>query len=60
VEYTQSLLTSVGLQAGRLRMENLSSAMGRQFADLAAAFTEHVQELGPSPLRPAPEGATTD
>lgn len=63
MEYTQGLLASVGVQAERLRMENLSSAMGRQFADVATAFTEHIQALGPSPLRTAPDGpadAATD
>jgi F420-non-reducing hydrogenase iron-sulfur subunit len=63
VEYTQGLLSSIGLQAERLRMENLSSAMGRQFADVATAFTEHIQALGPSPLRAAPDSpadAATD
>jgi coenzyme F420-reducing hydrogenase delta subunit len=32
-------------------MVNLSSAMGRRFAELATEFSEQIKELGPSPLR---------
>jgi coenzyme F420-reducing hydrogenase delta subunit len=32
-------------------MVNLSSAMGRKFAEEATQITEDVQALGPSPLR---------
>jgi coenzyme F420-reducing hydrogenase delta subunit len=50
-------LEKIGLESQRLMMANLSSAMGKQFADVAAALTEQIQRLGPSPLRPgaAPE-----
>ena len=34
-------------------MTNLSSAMGKQFADNALALTEEIRRLGPSPLRPS-------
>jgi coenzyme F420-reducing hydrogenase delta subunit len=32
-------------------MVNLSSAMGRKFAEEASQITEDVRALGPSPLR---------
>jgi coenzyme F420-reducing hydrogenase delta subunit len=35
-------------------MVNMSSAMGRQFAEAATRITERIRALGPSPLaRPA-------
>jgi coenzyme F420-reducing hydrogenase delta subunit len=50
-------LEKIGLEGQRLMMANLSSAMGKQFADVAADFTEEIRRLGPSPLGPgaAPE-----
>ena len=51
MEHTRRLLEAIGLEGQRLRMTNLSSAMGKQFADNAAAFTEEILRLGPSPLR---------
>jgi coenzyme F420-reducing hydrogenase delta subunit len=52
VEYTQRLLESIGLEPQRLKMVNLSSAMGKQFAEEASRMTDEVCALGPSPLRP--------
>jgi hypothetical protein len=58
VEHTRRLLEAVGLEGQRLEMTNLSSAMGKQFADKAADFTDQIRRLGPTPLRrsgpPAP------
>jgi coenzyme F420-reducing hydrogenase delta subunit len=51
VEQIQELLASIGLEPDRIRMVNLSSAMGRKFSEEAYAMTEHIHELGPSPLR---------
>ncbi len=51
MEHTRRLLEAVGLEGQRLEMTNLSSAMGKQFADKAADFTDQVRRLGPSPLR---------
>jgi hypothetical protein len=51
VEHTRRLLEAVGLEGQRLEMTNLSSAMGKQFADKAADFTDQIRRLGPSPLR---------
>jgi len=62
VEYTQKLLTQIGVDVRRLRMIHLSSAMGHQFAEEATKITEEVRALGPNPLRrtPAPPEATAE
>ena len=52
MKYTQQLLESIGLEPQRLKMVNLSSAMGKQFAEEASNMTAEVLTLGPSPLRP--------
>jgi coenzyme F420-reducing hydrogenase delta subunit len=54
VEHTRRLLEAIGLEGQRVQMFNVSSAMGKQFADEAAALTEEIRRLGPSPLRPPP------
>ena len=51
VERIKALLQGIGLEADRIRMFNLSSAMGTQFAEAAAEMTEQIAGLGPSPLR---------
>jgi coenzyme F420-reducing hydrogenase delta subunit len=44
-------LEDIGLGANRIRMVNLSSAMGGQFATSTAEMTAEIEELGPNPLR---------
>lgn len=51
MKQTQHLLDQIGLDGRRLRMINLSSAMGRAFAEEATRMTEEVTALGPNPLR---------
>ena len=51
VDYIAGLLRDIGLQPERLRMINISAAMGAQFAQLASEHVECVRSLGPSPLR---------
>jgi coenzyme F420-reducing hydrogenase delta subunit len=51
VEHIQEILAHVGLEPDRIKMVNLSSAMGRQFAEEADAMTQQILNLGPSPLR---------
>ncbi len=46
----RELLSRVGLGAERIEMVNMSSAMGRQFAEAATRITERIRVLGPSPL----------
>jgi len=55
VDYLRALLEEIGLGAERLRMVNISAAMGIRFAELANEHVERVRSLGPSPLR---RGAT--
>jgi coenzyme F420-reducing hydrogenase delta subunit len=45
------LLEFTGLETGRLFIDWVSASEGKRFADVAAAFTERVRSLGPSPLR---------
>src|SRR3989304_936647 len=52
VRRLQGLLERVGLEPERIEMVNMSSAMGRQFAEAATRITELIRSLGPSPLRP--------
>jgi len=56
VGYVQALLTEIGLEPERVRMFNMSSAMGQRWADAVTAMDEQIRALGPSPLRrPAAE-----
>jgi coenzyme F420-reducing hydrogenase delta subunit len=48
------LIEAIGLQAERLQMVNLSSAMANKFAEAAFAITEVLDRLGPSPLHSDP------
>ncbi len=60
VEYTRQLLETIGLQGQRVRMVNLSSAMGGRFAELAAEMTAEVQRIGPNPLGQNGKGHTEE
>ncbi len=51
VDYLGGLLREIGLEPERLRMINISAAMGVQFAQLAAEHVHTIRALGPSPLR---------
>jgi len=53
VARVKELITAIGLEPKRIEMFNLSSAMGRQFADYAVKMTQQTAGLGPSPLRAA-------
>jgi F420-non-reducing hydrogenase iron-sulfur subunit len=44
-------LESIGLEGQRIKMVNLSAAMGGQFAIEASEMAEQVTALGPNPLR---------
>ena len=66
MEYVAKLLDQVGLGGERVAMENVSSAMGAQFAELVENMINRLRELGPSPLRDQtraaaqPDGGTDD
>lgn len=49
------LLEQIGLEAERMQMFNLSSAMAGAFTEAAMEVTEQISALGPSPLRAQPE-----
>ena len=46
----KEVLTSLGINPERLRMYNLSAAMGGRFVEIAREMTEKVRALGPSPV----------
>lgn len=50
VAAVQKLLVEAGMQPDRVRMFNLSSAMGPRFAEIALEMTEQIQRLGPNPV----------
>ena len=50
VEYVQELLPEIGLEKERLRMVNVSAAMGGPLAEIIYDMVETVRKLGPSPL----------
>jgi coenzyme F420-reducing hydrogenase delta subunit len=58
VDYVRSMLTDIGLDSERVRMVNVSAAMGGLFAELAAEFAETVQKLGPNPASGGKRGST--
>jgi coenzyme F420-reducing hydrogenase delta subunit len=51
VERVQVLLKQIGMDPERVRMFNMSSAMGRQWAEAVEAMDATIRKLGPSPLR---------
>ena len=53
VVFTQNILEQIGLPGQRLKMINISSAMGAQFAQAAQDFSKMITELGPNPLQSA-------
>ncbi|MBN1954853.1 MAG: hydrogenase iron-sulfur subunit, partial [Anaerolineae bacterium] len=50
VEKTSQLLSLLGLEAGRLRLEWVSAAEGARFARIMTEFTEQIREMGPSAI----------
>ena len=47
----QKLLGEIGLEDKRIRMVNLSSAMGNQFASATRELFEDIKAIGPNPLK---------
>jgi coenzyme F420-reducing hydrogenase delta subunit len=50
VEHAAKLLGEIGLEPERVRMINISAAMGEQFVVEVTNFVEAIAALGPSPL----------
>jgi F420-non-reducing hydrogenase iron-sulfur subunit len=55
VKYVQRILEELGIEPDRVKMFNLSSAMGLRFAEIAREMTQEIRELGPSPVQPYPK-----
>jgi coenzyme F420-reducing hydrogenase delta subunit len=51
VTRVKALLKEIGLEPDRARMFNMSSAMGKQWAEAVTEMDAQVRALGPSPLR---------
>ena len=49
----KQLLEEIGLEPDRVRMVNLSAAMATAFVEAVTEMAEHIQSLGPNPLRTA-------
>jgi coenzyme F420-reducing hydrogenase delta subunit len=54
VEQAKRILAAIGLEADRLKMVQMSSAMGQHFAEEAARITDEIRALGPSRLGRVP------
>jgi F420-non-reducing hydrogenase iron-sulfur subunit len=50
VNMARDILSEAGLEKERLRMVNVSAAMGRPLADIIIDMVETVRKLGPSPI----------
>ena len=53
MQYAKSILDQVGIGGNRLEMYNMSSAMGKRWAEVCTEMTERIKEMGPSPARRA-------
>jgi F420-non-reducing hydrogenase iron-sulfur subunit len=53
VKDVQGILDTMGLGAGRLRIEEVSSAEGTRFAEVVREFKDQLVALGPNPLKGA-------
>jgi F420-non-reducing hydrogenase iron-sulfur subunit len=51
IEFIQKKIEEIGLDSKRVKMINVSAAMGSQFALDATAMTEEIRELGPNKLK---------
>jgi len=51
VNHIKEIIAAIGLEPERIEMFNMSSAMGKQFAEAATKMTEQIMELGQNPLR---------
>jgi F420-non-reducing hydrogenase iron-sulfur subunit len=60
VERLRELLAQIGLEAERVQMVNMSSAMASQFAAAATQMSATIAALGPNPLRLATQGGKED
>jgi F420-non-reducing hydrogenase iron-sulfur subunit len=47
---TRELLSTLGVEDGRLRLEWISASEGQKFAEVMTDFTAQIRDLGPSPF----------
>jgi coenzyme F420-reducing hydrogenase delta subunit len=52
VNYTKEMLQEIGIEPERLRMVNVSAAMGLPLADHFIDMVDTIRKLGPSSLKP--------
>ncbi len=50
VEHARELIAQMGINPDRIRMYNMAASDGPRFAQVATEMTEHIRQLGPSPL----------
>ncbi len=53
MEQVKDLLSVLGIEEGRVKLEWISSAEGPKFAETARQFTDQVRSLGPSHAKAA-------
>lgn len=53
VNRVATILEEIKIGAERVRMYNLSAGEGAKFAAFANEFSEHIEQLGPSPINRA-------
>jgi F420-non-reducing hydrogenase iron-sulfur subunit len=52
VQRVRQWLKEAGINPTRLRLEWISAGEGKKLADVMTDFTQQLEKLGPSPLRP--------
>jgi F420-non-reducing hydrogenase iron-sulfur subunit len=50
IDMAHSLISLLGIESERLRLEWISAAEGARFAELVREFTDQIRELGANPL----------
>lgn len=48
---TLRVFETLGLESERLKLSWISAAEGQRFADVVTEFTQHIQEMGPNPVK---------
>ncbi|MBF0379230.1 MAG: hydrogenase iron-sulfur subunit [Desulfamplus sp.] len=51
VKSVSKILQDIGIESERVKMFNLSSAMGPRFAEIATEMTETIKQIGPSKIK---------
>lgn len=50
MEIVKSMVTMLGLEEERFRLEWISASEGQRFAEVMTEFTDRIKELGPNPM----------